>query len=356
MLLFYCLVLVFFEWTIFMFYVSVNVSTFSLVDEPGNKLKESKNRNLTVALKPTAIQGKNFLKGRLNLTIKHENILKFSRTTEANLTNSQNCTLKSVKLTKTPLPVTGLVGFPGSGSTWLRHLVQQMTGIGTSSMYCDRALRRQGFPFECTPEKNKGIILVKTHEEKHFKVFEKIVLLLRNPYEAFLAYFSFLKRGHTGQATIEVLKQVNDNMFNLSLWWYTDLANGTLTRFKGPVHLVQYERLKTNMADELEKLATFLGVNVSKNDISCTVELQEGNFHRKTNNITRQETLRTLFDKEQLLQMNKATDIVGKLLKEKLNLDVDVGGSAEKILLEKHDNTENKSADKTVTLIDFLTY
>jgi len=28
----------------------------------------------------------------------------------------------------TALPVTGLVSFPGSGNTWVRHLIQQMTG------------------------------------------------------------------------------------------------------------------------------------------------------------------------------------------------------------------------------------
>jgi len=38
------------------------------------------------------------------------------------------CRKRTVRLSRTPLPVTGLVSFPGSGNTWVRHLIQQMTG------------------------------------------------------------------------------------------------------------------------------------------------------------------------------------------------------------------------------------
>jgi len=43
-------------------------------------------------------------------------------------THFSACKLRQVKLSKTPLPVTGLISFPGSGNTWVRHLIQQMTG------------------------------------------------------------------------------------------------------------------------------------------------------------------------------------------------------------------------------------
>lgn len=38
------------------------------------------------------------------------------------------CRLRTVHLSARPLPLTGLVSFPGSGNTWVRHLVQQLTG------------------------------------------------------------------------------------------------------------------------------------------------------------------------------------------------------------------------------------
>ena len=41
-----------------------------------------------------------------------------------------------------------LVSFPGSGNTWLRGLLQQVTGVCTGSNFCDPDLRRRGFPGE----------------------------------------------------------------------------------------------------------------------------------------------------------------------------------------------------------------
>lgn len=38
-------------------------------------------------------------------------------------------------------PVVALVSFPGSGNTWLRHLLEQGTGIYTGSIYCDHSLK-----------------------------------------------------------------------------------------------------------------------------------------------------------------------------------------------------------------------
>jgi hypothetical protein len=48
-------------------------------------------------------------------------------------TEADNCTKKEVVLSQTNLSITGLVSFPGSGNTWTRHLIQQMTG--TSIIY-----------------------------------------------------------------------------------------------------------------------------------------------------------------------------------------------------------------------------
>ena len=38
------------------------------------------------------------------------------------------CKARHVSLSRLALPMTGLVSFPGSGNTWVRHLIQQMTG------------------------------------------------------------------------------------------------------------------------------------------------------------------------------------------------------------------------------------
>ena len=70
-------------------------------------------------------------------------------------------------------------------------------GFGTSSVYCDGALRSKGFPFECY-RKYSQVIAVKAHEAKHERQFRKVVLLIRNPYDALLAYAMYTRGGHTG--------------------------------------------------------------------------------------------------------------------------------------------------------------
>jgi len=70
-------------------------------------------------------------------------------------------------------------------------------GFGTSSVYCDGALRSKGFPFECYRKYNQ-VIAVKTHKAEDERLFKKVVLLIRNPYDALLTYAMFKRGGHTG--------------------------------------------------------------------------------------------------------------------------------------------------------------
>ena len=38
------------------------------------------------------------------------------------------CQLVTPRLSDKPLPITGLISFPGAGNTWTRHLLQQVSG------------------------------------------------------------------------------------------------------------------------------------------------------------------------------------------------------------------------------------
>ena len=53
-----------------------------------------------------------------------------------------------------------------------------------------------------------------------------------------------------------------------------------LTNFNRPKHVVFYEHLKTNLHEELFKLSIFLGMNSTLSDIWCTLQDQEGLYHR----------------------------------------------------------------------------
>ena len=42
-------------------------------------------------------------------------------------------------------PVTALVSFPGSGNTWMRRIIEEVTGLYTGAIYCDTMLKTNGF-------------------------------------------------------------------------------------------------------------------------------------------------------------------------------------------------------------------
>ena len=95
--------------------------------------------------------------------------------------------------------MTALASFPGSGNTWLRYLLQQVsnppsslsliqfpskipsqaTGISTGSVYKDFALLKNGFPMESVS--NGSVLVVKTHKwgGGGRKPFDAAILLIR---------------------------------------------------------------------------------------------------------------------------------------------------------------------------------
>lgn len=106
-----------------------------------------------------------------------------------------------------------LASFPGSGNTWVRGLIQGITGLCTGAIYCDRTLRQTGFPGESI---RSGIVLVvKTHHNdprwtgihysksapfhyfkkvEHIPVHSAAIFILRNPFDSLVSEYSRLLR------------------------------------------------------------------------------------------------------------------------------------------------------------------
>ena len=93
-------------------------------------------------------------------------------------------------------PLVALVSFHGSGNTWVRHLVEQATGIFTGSIYCDPGLKA-AFPGEFVVSGN--VIITKTHQADSVELpedikmftgksyFDKAIVIVRNPYDALVS-------------------------------------------------------------------------------------------------------------------------------------------------------------------------
>lgn len=86
----------------------------------------------------------------------------------------------------------GLVSFPGSGNTWARGLLEQVTGYCTGSIYCDPGLLEKGFAGENV--QSGAALVVKSHmpkaswindsSEGKYGEFGAIIFIIRNPFDA----------------------------------------------------------------------------------------------------------------------------------------------------------------------------
>lgn len=101
-----------------------------------------------------------------------------------------------------------LASYPGSGNTWVRGLLQKVTGLCIGGIYCDVTLRWNGYPGESL---RSGVtFMVKTHQidprwegveyapDAPFTYFKRLedvpvfsggVFIMRNPFHAMVAEF-----------------------------------------------------------------------------------------------------------------------------------------------------------------------
>ncbi|XP_069135593.1 WSCD family member AAEL009094-like [Argopecten irradians] len=195
-------------------------------------------------------------------------------------TGTNNWTCKGLRYSTIPLPPTALVSFPGSGNTWLRHVIQQATGVATGSTYTDAALKRDGFPGE--GQTNGSVIVVKTHSwgKEERARYVRAVLLIRDPFQALLAEFNRRHGGHKGHAPTEHFeKNWYDYILGTAGEWY-DLYHDWMT-FDGPVHVIMYGDLRSNPSAELDRLMKFLGVTLTHKEKFCVLSNYEGNHKRR---------------------------------------------------------------------------
>ena len=167
-----------------------------------------------------------------------------------------------------------LVSFPGSGNTWTRLLIEDVTGYYTGSVYFDKSLYNGGFIGEKEPIRDGTTIVVKNHDLMGYKVpglsyAKGIILLVRNPYDAILAEFNRRESHNDGHNTKHT-GWASKDQFNTTKWsqtveelsyeWvhlYTKHANQSRIR-QLPLNVIFYEDLKLNSTHQMELVLNFM--------------------------------------------------------------------------------------------------
>ncbi|XP_061163273.1 WSCD family member CG9164-like [Saccostrea echinata] len=192
---------------------------------------------------------------------------------------------KTPHFSKQALPLTALVSFPGSGNTWVRHILQQATGINTGSVYRDYVLKVLGFPGEGV--QNSSVLVIKTHEwgVTEREKYQRAILVLRNPKDSLLAEFNRKNAGHIGHAKTEDFKQKWIPYVNNSARHWLNMTKDWLN-FTGDLHIVRYEQLKADPINEIKRLLNFLQIHISQEELMCVYQNMNGRFKRPRKNVT----------------------------------------------------------------------
>nr|XP_039269003.1 WSC domain-containing protein 1-like isoform X2 [Styela clava] len=113
---------------------------------------------------------------------------------------NEECYFEKTYASNKHVPYVGILSFPGSGNTWFRHLLEMATGIYTGSVYDEAELFSYGFYGEILEMTSNDILGVKDHviHKRNKKMYNKQILIIRNPYDAFMAEFNRKASGHVG--------------------------------------------------------------------------------------------------------------------------------------------------------------
>ncbi|KAG7224677.1 hypothetical protein INR49_011430 [Caranx melampygus] len=173
-----------------------------------------------------------------------------------------------------------LSSFPGAGNTWVRHLIELVTGFYTGSFYFDGTLYNRGFKGEKDYWKSGRSICVKTHEsgQKEIEMFDSAILLIRNPYRSLMAEFNRKCAGHLGHATDTQWKKWPEFVSSYAPWWASHALSWL--KYGHRLLVVHYEELQRALLPQLRLITSFLNVTMTEERLLCAQSNQDGHFKR----------------------------------------------------------------------------
>lgn len=177
-----------------------------------------------------------------------------------------------------------LATYPRSGNHWMRYLIEEATGIATSSVYCDPDPQhleevfawggfccQNGYEGTSRYPRQGEIAVVKTHfpaiATSRFDHLPSLrtVRIIRHPVDSFYSFYLWIKnhRNETPEAMIP-----REALFEFIYTWkifqqYWDLEENVLT--------IRYEDLYADPAAYLKLVLDHIGYTVQEEDIARAV-------------------------------------------------------------------------------------
>lgn len=174
-----------------------------------------------------------------------------------------------------------LVSYPKSGNTWVRFLLANLLSRNEIDFTNIDKIAASIYVYNNEYfKKQKSPRLIKSHEYFDHR-YKKVIYVVRDPRDVCVSYYHFLKK----YGKIEKNHEFND--------YFIDFIKGTLFPFVNwplhcqswlssfclyPVLLVRYEDLKGDTSAELRRIADFL--NVSKSDQEIDICVEKSSFEK----------------------------------------------------------------------------
>lgn len=192
-----------------------------------------------------------------------------------------------------PRTPTALMSYPGSGNTWIRHIIETLTGYHTTSVYCDITLRPV-FTAECDhPGKYNQSIVVKTHKLKYCSRWERAIVVLRDPLYSIRGEYQRLNtHSHTGFVEPEDWDWEDwyEASYRMCASWTQMFAEvfGTAEKpgcaAQSDYKVVFYEDIKTPSGDLnpqfLDELLRWFDIDKADSFYDCALKFNKGHYAR----------------------------------------------------------------------------
>ncbi|XP_070535716.1 sialate:O-sulfotransferase 2-like [Ptychodera flava] len=177
-------------------------------------------------------------------------------------------------------PIVALASFPGSGNTWLRHLLELSTGIYTGSVFHSKILYTNGFIGEYEDYTLGTTLTVKIHGN-YMKDFQAAILLIRDPYKSLIAEYNRRMAGKTGTASMSDFFSEGWNQYlnERAPVWETHVLHWL--SIEKPLLVIDYLSLKEDTIGEMSKITEFLKTGMTDTRRQCLLKDMSGSFHRE---------------------------------------------------------------------------
>lgn len=176
-----------------------------------------------------------------------------------------------------------LATYPRSGNHWVRYLIEEVTHVATSSVYCDASVGRAhsgeplpwggyspkyGYEGTCRYPMPNDIVVVKTHfpavpaQPFDRRPYMKTIRIARHPVDSLYSFFVFSgKRSETSSIPIDLLMKRVKTWKKFHEYWNQ----------QSNVVTVRYEELLNNPCATLKIILEAIGIFATDTEIEKAV-------------------------------------------------------------------------------------